>query len=60
MGHAGLFGASRKASERRRRMRTTDKSKWEMFDRLAAHLNILADQVEFEMLKRKSDNDPGV
>jgi hypothetical protein len=31
-----------------------------MFDRLAAHLNILADQVELEMLKRKSDNDPGV
>jgi hypothetical protein len=26
----------------------TDKSKWEMFDRLAAHLNILADQVELD------------
>lgn len=38
---------------------TTDKSKWEMFDRLAVHLSSLADQVEMEVLKRKSDNDRG-
>jgi hypothetical protein len=39
---------------------TTDISKWEVFDRLAVHLSNLADQVELEMLKRKSDKDPGV
>jgi hypothetical protein len=31
----------------------TDRSKREMFDRLARHLTELADQVEHEMLKRK-------
>ncbi len=35
---------------------TTDKAKWEMFDRLAVHLSSLADQVELEMLKRKPGN----
>jgi hypothetical protein len=30
----------------------TDKAKREMFDRLATHLSILADQVELAMLER--------
>ena len=32
----------------------TDKAKREMFDRLASHLGVLADQVEMAMLERKS------
>ena len=32
----------------------TDKAKREMFDRLAAHLTTLADQVEMAMLERKA------
>lgn len=31
----------------------TDKAKRELFDRLAAHLTLLANQVEQEMLERK-------
>jgi hypothetical protein len=31
----------------------TDKAKREMFDRLASHLAVLADQVEMAMLERK-------
>jgi hypothetical protein len=31
----------------------TDKAKQEMFDRLASHLTVLADQVEIAMLERK-------
>ena len=31
----------------------TDKAKREMFDRLANHLTVLADQVEMGMLERK-------
>jgi hypothetical protein len=31
----------------------TDKAKREMFDRLASHLTVLADQVEMAMLERK-------
>ncbi len=34
----------------------TDKAKRELFDRLASHLTVLANQVEQEMMKRK----PGV
>jgi hypothetical protein len=30
----------------------TDKTKREMFDRLATHLSVLADQVELAMLER--------
>jgi ribosomal protein S7 len=33
----------------------TDKAKREMFDRLANHLTVLADQVEMAMIERKSD-----
>jgi hypothetical protein len=33
----------------------TDKAKREMFDRLASHLTVLADQVEMAMIERKSD-----
>ena len=33
---------------------TTDGAKRELFDRLAAHLNSLADQVEQAMLERKA------
>jgi hypothetical protein len=32
----------------------TDKAKRELFDRLASHLTVLADQVEHEMLHRKT------
>ena len=32
----------------------TDKAKREMFDRLASHLTVLADQVELAMMKRKA------
>jgi hypothetical protein len=32
----------------------TDKAKRELFDRLASHLTVLADQVELEMLRRKT------
>jgi len=32
----------------------TDKAKRELFDRLAQHLNALADEVEKEMQKRKT------
>jgi hypothetical protein len=32
----------------------TDKAKREMFDRIASHLTVLADQVELAMLERKS------
>ena len=32
----------------------TDQAKREVFDRLAVHLNNLADQIELEMLKRKA------
>ena len=31
----------------------TDKAKQELFDRLSAHLTLLADQVEMAMLERK-------
>jgi hypothetical protein len=34
----------------------TDTAKRELFDRLASHLIVLADQVEQEMLKRKPMN----
>jgi hypothetical protein len=34
----------------------TDPDKRELFDRLAVHLSSLADQVELEMLKRKTAN----
>lgn len=33
----------------------TDKAKRAMFDRLANHLTMLADQVEMAMVERKSD-----
>jgi hypothetical protein len=33
----------------------TEKAKRELFDRLAAHLTVLADQVERAMLDRKTD-----
>ena len=33
----------------------TDKAKREMFDRLASHLTVLADQVERAMLERPKD-----
>jgi hypothetical protein len=32
----------------------TDKAKREMFDRLASHLTVLADQVELAMIERSS------
>jgi ribosomal protein S7 len=32
----------------------TDKAKREMFDRLASHLTVLADQVELAMIERKN------
>jgi hypothetical protein len=32
----------------------TDRAKRELFDRLAAHLTVLADQVEMAMLERRS------
>jgi len=32
----------------------TDKAKREMFDRLASHLTVLADQVELAMIERRS------
>ena len=34
----------------------TDHAKREVFDRLAVHLSNLADQIELEMLKRKTAN----
>jgi hypothetical protein len=34
----------------------TDQAKREVFDRLAVHLSNLADQIELEMLKRKTGN----
>jgi ribosomal protein S7 len=37
----------------------TDKAKQEMFDRLANHLTVLADQVEMAMIERKSDANTG-
>jgi len=33
----------------------TDKAKREVFDRLANHLTLLADQVEMAMIERESD-----
>ena len=36
----------------------TDKAKRELFDRLAAHLSVLADQVERAMLELKSGMKP--
>ena len=33
----------------------TDRAKREMFDRLASHLTVLADQVEMAMIERSSD-----
>jgi hypothetical protein len=33
---------------------TTDKAKRETFDRLAAHLTVLADQIELAMIERKT------
>ena len=33
----------------------TDQAKREVFDRLAVHLGNLADQIELEMLKRKTN-----
>lgn len=36
------------------RDRATDKTKRQVFDRLASHLTVLADQVERAMLERKS------
>lgn len=38
------------------RDRATDQAKREVFDRLAVHLSSLADQIELEMLKRKTGN----
>jgi hypothetical protein len=35
----------------------TDPAKRDLFDRLAAHMTTLADQVEMEMLRRKPAND---
>jgi hypothetical protein len=35
----------------------TDKAKREMFDRLANHLTVLADQVELAMTGRKNGNE---
>jgi hypothetical protein len=35
----------------------TDKAKREMFDRLANHLTVLADQVELAMMERKNGNE---
>jgi ribosomal protein S7 len=35
----------------------TDKAKREMFDRLANHLTVLADQVELAMTRRKNGNE---
>jgi hypothetical protein len=35
----------------------TDKAKREMFDRLANHLAVLADQVELAMMERKNGNE---
>jgi hypothetical protein len=32
----------------------TDKAKRDMFDRLASHLTVLADQVELAMMQRKN------
>lgn len=37
----------------------TDKAKREMFDRLASHLTVLADQVEIAMLERKTELSKG-
>ena len=37
----------------------TDKAKREVFDRLADHLTLLADQVEMAMIERKSDAKTG-
>ena len=34
----------------------TDKAKRELFDRLSSHLTVLADQVEREMLRRKTSS----
>jgi len=34
----------------------TDKAKRELFDRLSSHLTVLADQVEREMLHRKTSS----
>ena len=34
----------------------TDKAKHELFDRLSSHLTVLADQVEQEMLRRKTSS----
>ncbi|MGY8685404.1 hypothetical protein Q2941_47950 [Bradyrhizobium sp. UFLA05-153] len=35
----------------------TDKAKREMFDRLASHLTVLADQLEMAMLERETGSD---
>jgi hypothetical protein len=39
------------------RDQTTDKSKWEMFERLAVPSEQPCGSVEMEVLKRKSEND---
>ncbi|WP_197424460.1 hypothetical protein [Bradyrhizobium yuanmingense] len=36
----------------------TDPAKREVFDRLASHLTVLADQVEMAMVERKAGTDP--
>jgi hypothetical protein len=38
------------------RDRATDKAKRELFDRLSSHLTVLANQVEQEMLRRKTSS----
>jgi hypothetical protein len=57
-GYAGLshpFGKARKDAAECRLISdlATDTAKRELFDRLASHLIVLADQVEQEMIKRK-------
>ena len=57
-GYAGLSHPFGKAPQGRGGMQVdsdlaTDTAKRELFDRLASHLIVLADQVEHEMLKRK-------
>ena len=57
-GHAGLSHSFEKLRKDAAECRlisdlATDTAKRELFDRLASHLIVLADQVEQEMLKRK-------
>ncbi len=59
----GLSGADREtckdAAERALiRDLATDPAKREVFDRLASHLTVLADQVEMAMVERKAGTDP--